>query len=338
MALNTALLGGFLAQAVIILGQESPISSGLASANQTGPDSSQVYGCEDVDCPNVRTSTTDSSCHVGEDDLGAVGIATYHSGLLDTSLTWTLGIGVSNDSDDYTVERSFYLGTDPDFSPDDFTQGWALFLLENDGRGNHTLFAPHHLGDWNGTNCQQDGGLSSGCLSNLNNAITTTILSSETEDISTSALSADLNSNDFSSCRLESADISSNASLVIHVAPLTGSSAFKPLSGDRNSSSDCWPTLPKSNSLTDVFSFDIDARNIDEVDIASAGLTPLITVWTRKSTIEFHAMCFQPPYFTTQGLDNINDGNGGNAAASVGALSKFWTLALGFAIGLVAMS
>ncbi|CAD0096272.1 unnamed protein product [Aureobasidium vineae] len=63
----------------------------------------------------------------------------------------------------------------------------------------------------------------------------------------------------------------------IEAVALTGSTAPKTISSAENTTSNCWPTLPKTNDLTKVFEYDHVAQ-LNET-VPWLGYTPLITVF-----------------------------------------------------------
>lgn len=153
-----------------------------------------------------------------------------------------------------------------------------------------------------------------------------------------SKIASDLQSNLPSSCAtLDSA--------LVHGVALTGPTAAEPLTSSQNSTTNCYPTLPKSNLLTRQFSYNISASMYaNETGPAAEGETPILSLfWSnegdRNASIENPSVqlsCLRPIDMTTAAADNANDGgkkggavptNGGSsllrAAVSAGAAVLF---------------
>ncbi|KLJ11797.1 hypothetical protein EMPG_13049 [Blastomyces silverae] len=132
--------------------------------------------------------------------------------------------------------------------------------------------------------------------------------------------------------------LTSNARpLLVRGVPLTGSQAPSPPSEAQNSSSNCHPTLPKSNDLTRVFAYNISASvYVNETAPAIEGETPVWSVFWSKDrsdrndgvTIEnpsVQMVCLRPVEKTVVGEMNKVRGAASTLAFRNG-LSSGWGL------------
>ncbi|KAI6788621.1 hypothetical protein KC361_g8935 [Hortaea werneckii] len=313
---------------VLLFSAGMPFTSAQQSTIQAG----QVVGCESVGCPNISDSVNSTACQVADKKLGAVAVTSYHSDLLNSSVTWTLGVSVpehgnasSGESDDQlnTVQHTFYMGTEPGVFDDNDIQGWTIFQLSGGYVGpihNGTYFRPSPLYGWEGDNCTQPGGLPDTCVAWVKN-ITTHYVTTAGEPNDADMGKVITNSNDTDevlSCRSVNDDLHE----IVYPHSLTGPNASQPISASQNSSSNCWPTLTKSNQLTEVFSFNISARP-DSLNQALAGIEPVYNIWYSKSQdkIEFHDLCLQPPNLESWGRVEVT--SGGTAIATPFSWSAF---------------
>ena len=122
--------------------------------------------------------------------------------------------------------------------------------------------------------CQSQ--LGSNCILDLGARAVTAAAQHSTTSAKTricSMIASSLQSSFPSSC-------SSLADPQIHGLTLTGSSAAKPISQSENSTSNCNPTLPKSNDLTRVASYKISASvYVNETAPALLGETPILSLF-----------------------------------------------------------
>lgn len=105
---------------------------------------------------------------------------------------------------------------------------------------------------------------------------------------------------------------------------LTGPDAAEPLTKKQNSTSNCYPTLPKTNDLTREFSFNISSSYfVNETAPAILGETPLLTMFWSKdgdddSSIEnadAQLTCLRPIDMTTAANTTLVGGDGGEGGA-----------------------
>lgn len=238
-----------------------------------------LIGCTAVDCP-VSPGTTLSSCHVGNQSLGAVGLASYDVPIISSrpNITWTLGITNYPDPSDsrrLNIERVFYLGTPSglDLTEDNLPYAGCAFYLTNAANKN-IFYDPETTSASTSSQCQSH--LGTGCESDLSNlvlSLSSNALTSISVPSTCEWIAEALNSAIPSSCSLLSA-------ASVTGIPLTGPSASHPLTAKQNESSNCYPTLPKGNQLTREFSYNISvSAYANETAPAALGETPLLTVF-----------------------------------------------------------
>jgi hypothetical protein len=207
--------------------------------------------------------------------MSLIGLLSTPSTLLNTNLTWTIGdsgLQSTITGNQRTVTRSFYLGTPEsvDLRSAVEVKGCAIFVIDRE-RGAYQVYdqgAPQYV---NTASCAASMGQT--CVDDLTSKLKQLALST-----------SDRNTEDF--CKniantLQQSPPSSCYTLtqqpLIQSIPLTGPSAPKPIAENQNSTSNCWPTLPKTNALAKVFEYDHIAKLTEWV--SWLGYTPLITVF-----------------------------------------------------------
>ncbi|CAD0114530.1 unnamed protein product [Aureobasidium uvarum] len=232
-----------------------------------------LLGCAAVHCPNLSPDYEETSCQVQEQDHTWVGIETVPNPV-DASagdFTWTLGVQPGPDL--YGggnvkipgVTRSFYLGTPPgtDLANASYT-GCALIFDRPDSHG---FVLPYGSGDptqVTSDSCSWGFGMDTGdqCLEDLQAAALEIAAAATHEENSTTIcinIADSISRTAPASCsRLQQNDI---YPYTVHPVVLTGSNAPEPISPSTNASSNCWPTLPKTNELTPLYSFNYSTND-----------------------------------------------------------------------------
>lgn len=136
-----------------------------------------------------------------------------------------------------------------------------------------------------------------------------------------------------SSCSALTSSSRSSTGILVRGVPLTGSQAPSPLSGAQNSSSNCHPTLPKSNDLTRAFAYNITASvHADETMSAIQGETPVWSLFWSKSgddddtmieDLAVQMVCLKTIDKTTASEETKNDSAAASFLYGSGAMS-FW--------------
>ncbi|KAI6865253.1 hypothetical protein KC338_g5182 [Hortaea werneckii] len=306
-----------------------PVLSVVTTSVRAQTPLNHTASCADVGCPLDDNNESLSNCQVNEDVLIGVGIDAYSSDLLNTSPTWTVGVSRFNTSADDnisgTVQRTYYLGAPTDFALNTSERsGCAMVIVANDGDGNQTLFSGLHANQnrgWIGSSCGQPGengtiGLPDECTSALRersiNAISNSDSCSNIADALNSEVIDACNPNGTANVQDERTSFLGRPSTVYAVS-LTGDDAPQPISDAQNSTSNCWPTLPKSNQLYKTFAYNIATNgDYDTFMGALQGISPLLNVWRSGNSAEFEALCSKPRFLSARDAETIQ-GNSGNA-------------------------
>ncbi|KAK3303633.1 uncharacterized protein B0T15DRAFT_439329 [Chaetomium strumarium] len=124
------------------------------------------------------------------------------------------------------------------------------------------------------------------------------------------------------------------ANLIVSATALSGNGSPEPISGQQNSTSDCWPVLPKSDDLRLIDSVtaigDYNASSVMENVLFS--LTPILTVFfpgngssNLVSQSEAYLTCVRPIDLTTASNATHNDGRENVATRHLGgSVLAFW--------------
>ena len=249
----------------------------LALASQSKGQALQ--GCAAVDCPNRYQDVLSPTCQVESTDMRLIGLLSTDSSVLQSNLTWTIGdsgLQSTIDGNERTVTRTFYLGVPEDVdltSSDASVAGCAIFIISPD-TGAYQVYgqsAPQYV---NAASCVASMGET--CIDDL--TIRLEQLARSTSDANADsfckAIADGLREESPSSCFI------TRRQPRIEAVALTGSTAPKPITAGQNSTSNCWPTLPKTNDLTKVFEYEHVAW-LNET-VPWLGYTPLITVFASE--------------------------------------------------------
>lgn len=233
-----------------------------------------LQGCAAVHCPNRYADMLSPTCQVVDTDMRLIGLMNTQSDLVN-DLTWTVGdSGLQNTiaGDERTVTRSLYLGTpnSVDLTSSNLSfKGCAIFVVspetgayQVDGQG-----APQFTST---ASCV--GSMGENCVEDLYAKVVELARSSADSDVSAfcKTIAVSLQDNPPSSCYIFSQQPR------LEAVALTGPDAKQVITSSDNSTSNCWPTLPKTNDLTKVFEYDHVAQLNQTVPWL--GYTPLINV------------------------------------------------------------
>jgi hypothetical protein len=236
-----------------------------------------LQGCAAVDFLNRYEDMLSTTCQVEETDMRLIDLLSTTSRLLHNDLTWTIGdsgLQTTIEEDERTVTRSFYIGTPASLnlsSPELSVRGCAIFVISPD-TGAYQVYdqgAPQYI---NTASCAGSVG-----------ATYVSDLTVKVEGLARSSFAT--NTNDFCNSMAEGVREPPPPSYYIlsqhpriQAISLTGPDAPRSLTTKDNSTSNCWPTLPKTNNLTKIFEYDHVAQLTEWVPWL--GYTPLITVFT----------------------------------------------------------
>ncbi|KAI1657773.1 hypothetical protein F4813DRAFT_359511 [Daldinia decipiens] len=237
-----------------------------------------IVGCADVECPASSTSSVNDKCTVADTDsfiyVGLTRVPTDNDAL--SGLSWSKGFKVGSYNNNRDYESTFYLGTPPDLQLNNSTGACAVFLH---GASKNLAFPGDNDETAQGT-CTDAMG--SSCVDALVSRATTLVngYNSGSERLSVSEacsrLQKDLEDSKDEAC----ARISQGSWSNFTSAALTGTNASQPIGQQQNSSSNCWPVIPKQNDLTLVSQYNYTGDDtIKELERAVWAITPIITVF-----------------------------------------------------------
>ncbi|KAK5636102.1 hypothetical protein RRF57_011814 [Xylaria bambusicola] len=242
------------------------------SLNQT------IVGCVDLECPASNVTPTDDNCTVADKSFTYVGLTRIptENKDLEGKVSWTKGFNVINTADyGQTFDSVFYFGTTPDLDLAD-TGACAVFLhgietqLSFDKVSVNTETAQGTCSDAMGSDCVNV--LVERAKKLLNNFEGEAPSSEEV----CSRLKDDLQKNMDDAC----ASISNGPWSNLTFSALSGKAAWQPLSGDKNSSSTCWPVLPKENQLSLAGEYRTEGSDkIEDIKKALYSITPILTIF-----------------------------------------------------------
>lgn len=328
---------------------------------------STIVGCVDLDCPASTADTANDNCTVADKSFTYVGltrIPTTQESL--QGLSWTKGFNIIDlPNNNRTFQNSFYLGTPPDLKLSS-TGACSVFF--------HGVSTSLSFGGDNGKNETSQGtcadAMGSDCVNALLNRAKTFIKESENNNTSDtdlcSALQDHLHNNMDTPCLRISGGSWTNLSStgkprvvkLIRASPetydanltrlfeeITGNGSPQPISKEDNSTSTCWPVLPKQNQLTHVADYMvpvslltlshvmiIQTHNISiyqgthlekDAQTALAAITPIITVFYPEEKgsivgdIDASLTCVKVLGPPRASLDTMSDGSAEGLAASL---------------------
>ncbi|KAJ8109147.1 hypothetical protein ONZ43_g6216 [Nemania bipapillata] len=210
---------------------------------------STIVGCIEVGCPPSSADTANDNCTVADDSFTYIGLTrlpTTQDSL--KSVSWTKGFDIiDSPNNNRSFQSSFYLGTPPDLNLSN-TGACSVFFH---GVSTSLVFGGTGLNNETSQGTCADA-MGSACVNALVDHAKNFFKGSETSNTSAadlcSALQDDLHKNMDSACQMVSQGVWTNLSSTA----LTGNNSPQPISGKENTTSTCWPVLPKQNQLTHV--------------------------------------------------------------------------------------
>ncbi|KAI0873664.1 hypothetical protein GGS24DRAFT_517374 [Hypoxylon argillaceum] len=274
---------------------------------------STIVGCVEVGCPASTVSKTDDNCTVAGGSYSYVGLArvpTTQENL--KGLSWTKGSGAALNQ---SFQTSFFLGTPPNLNLSN-TGACSVFLH---GVSKTLLFG----GDSETSQGTCADAMGSACVDALLDRARSVFKGSNTNSTSSadlcSALQDDLEKNMDNACQSKSQGSWTN----LTSTALTGNGSPQPISAKDNSTSTCWPVLPKQYELTHVTDHTV-ATSIYLQDIKAAlfAITPVLTVFYPNgegsvvSDIDASLTCLKVVGPERASLATMDDGSNGSAVSS----------------------
>ncbi|CAN9256325.1 unnamed protein product [Alternaria alternata] len=268
-----------------------------------------VGSCGDVHCPPDNTPVG-AECNVTDKIYEAIGLRSFSTAITDdnNNLTWTLAThhNQTHSSKTMLTEKSFYLGTPPSLELDSENlpyRGCAIFLYENPvGRNN----------SWD---CEKVVGAT--CISSLLTQVNTLLglSANETETTEESCLRVQRGLNE--TFPDECSEVTNSTSWPgISAIPLTGKDAPTPPDSTSNASSNCHPTLPKSNDLSYAFGYNASGLGAGTDIVITTFWSPDGNVEGAVSGTDSQLMCLWINPLTDRSVaTNVGNGEDDEGAA-----------------------
>ncbi|KAH6720774.1 hypothetical protein BKA61DRAFT_652152 [Leptodontidium sp. MPI-SDFR-AT-0119] len=223
----------------------------LTSTVLSQPLNSNIIGCAAIPCP--EDSTDNSKCTV-----------------IDKTFPSTEGVSINSANGKRTFEKTFYFGTPPKTNLTG-TGACAVFFSQV---SKNIAFPNSNIEEAQGT-CQET--MNAQCVS---------ALVARAEKVDVAGLGSVEACAKLESTFKETVDSAcvgfadGNTWTGVSVKPLTGSDAADPITASQNSTSNCWPIVPKEYDLALVTS--LQTAGDFPIDTASAnffGIVPILTLF-----------------------------------------------------------
>ncbi|KAH7312610.1 hypothetical protein B0I35DRAFT_481053 [Stachybotrys elegans] len=267
------------------------ILNGKSSAQSFG--NNTIVGCDVVDCPLSDDSVL-ANCQVVNETFVNVGIARipFRSESPLDGLSWTEGVEFEDGDEGPIYDTRFYLGAPPTLSLGGLG-ACALFFRRTSDNVFFRTGNPNITEETQGV-CED--ALSQSCISALNRRALDFEYDFTSVDDACSSLGRHFLQNFDDEC--EEFAVNGNWS-EISVTAIAGQRDLEPISAEQNSTSNCWPVVPKSHELIFVESFREEGDSfVDTIHDKLFGIHPILTVFfPRNSTIitspESHMTCLK---------------------------------------------
>ncbi|KAI2630302.1 hypothetical protein GGS26DRAFT_104978 [Hypomontagnella submonticulosa] len=291
-----------------------------------------IVGCVEVECPAAADNVNDN-CTVADTGsfptIGLTRMPTDDNAKALSGLSWVKGFNFT-DSDGQIrhFHNSFYLGAPADLRLDSATGSCAVFLH---GASAGISFGSNVLDELAQGTCADAMG--SSCVDALVSRARS-LVEGYTKDGSNkpsisdvcSRLQKDLqDSNDDACARISKGSWSNFTS-----AALTGDGAPKAIAQQQNSSGNCWPIIPKQDSLTLVSEYTTNGSQLaDDQAKAQLAITPIITVFYPESNgslvanVDASMTCVKVMGPPRASLDTISNGTNDPDSGAVKLSSSY---------------
>ncbi|KAK4183178.1 hypothetical protein QBC35DRAFT_394398 [Podospora australis] len=293
----------------------------------------KILSCADVECPIIPAGGRVAKCTVADKTFEMVGISQIDVGDNDNlaGLSWTKAVTAKDKEDNgkktREFEQLFYLGTPLGFRTDGM-RACALFFNKVSDRvkfGNDTT--PVEIGQ--GT-CGD--AMTSNCVNAILERAKSVDLSGfrDTDD-ACERLEKEFEDNLDAACQ----SFATGSKWVDVEAEGSDDDdddddAPQPIVGDRNSTSNCWPTSTKSNDLRLVYDRDEDGDFLaGTANKNFFGITPVLTVFFPRNgtnstssaitSVEAQLTCVKAIDLNTALRDSLSSGNDESAASGPNA-------------------
>ncbi|KAI1760527.1 hypothetical protein GGR53DRAFT_76888 [Hypoxylon sp. FL1150] len=289
-----------------------------------------IVGCVEVECPAAADNVNDN-CSIADTgsfpSIGLTRVPTSNSAL--SGLSWVKGFNITDANAQRTFHSSFYLGTPADLNLSNWTGACAVFL--------HGVSGSLSFGQ-NKTAATAEGtcadAMGSSCVDALVLRVRTLVDGYVKEDDRPSIsdtcarLQKDLEDGKDDACApIDGGDWTD----FVGVA-LTGEGAPQSLSQQQNSSSTCWPVIPKQDELTLVSEYQTTGTDlVEDAEKAQWAITPVLTVFysagngSLVTDVDASLSCVKTMGPARASLDTMNDGlDDPDSGAAVLVLSRSW--------------
>ncbi|KAI0967139.1 hypothetical protein F4678DRAFT_483263 [Xylaria arbuscula] len=240
-----------------------------------------IVSCYEAGCPASLTVEQSYNCTVADrtfDYIGLRNISTAQNSL--SGLSWTRGIEHTDtnhptfDPDHYAIRSSFYLGTPPNFNLTG-TGACSVFLNGISSRLSFTS----KTGYWTCSDAMNPTCVNS--LIKMAKIIVSGFGSSTPSADACSKLQESLLKDLDQSCLALTNGLINPWFNNLDAIPLSGTKNVpQPITSEQNSTSTCWPVLPKQNglSLVNDYSVNLKIDAPEEIGAAFFAVTPILTV------------------------------------------------------------
>ncbi|KAI8949784.1 hypothetical protein F4801DRAFT_385360 [Xylaria longipes] len=271
-----------------------------------------IVGCVELECP---ADGANDNCTVADSSFPYVGLTRIPTDNKDLKgkVSWTKGFNITDTPDNgRTFHSAFYLGTSSDLDLGN-TGACAVLLhgveaaLSFDKVDANKDTAQGTCSDAMGSDCV------SALLDRAKKLLDSFGNDTPSSEEACAKLQDDLDKNMDDACLSISKGSWTNLTSTV----LSGNGAPQPLSGDKNSSSTCWPVLPKEYQLTLESEYQTNGSlSVDEGEAALYAITPILTLFfpTGNQSIVTEAdaslSCLKVVGPSRASLDTMIDGSG----------------------------
>ncbi|KAJ9131159.1 hypothetical protein NKR23_g11842 [Pleurostoma richardsiae] len=203
-----------------------------------------IVGCADLQCP-PNAAATSAECLLVNKTFAAIGLARIPtaSSSLD-GLSWVEGVAVEDDGNTRHFDKTFYLGA-PASADLSGTGSCAVFFTQV---SEDVTFGDGDSSITQGT-CAQ--AMSAECVSALTTRALNANVSGLASEDACAALQVEFENNLDASCARYATGTQWTG---VVTRPLSGGQAAGPITPLENETSNCWPIVPKQDSLSLVLS------------------------------------------------------------------------------------
>lgn len=233
-----------------------------------------IVGCEAVGCPLDNFTPHCTVSNITFENIGLTRIPDVPDSLLDFSIV--KGVNISGvGANDFT--SVYYLGTPDDVSLDE-VQGCAVLFHD----------PPQDTFERNGTHTCSEV-INQKCIDAIQDRAAK-IGSGNSKNLCAD-LKEDLEESDLKECE----NLTGGGKGIGNIST-TALSSLKNIEGDSNSTSDCWPILPKSANLAPMFT------ELNRLEVSRCALAVVTRSWVTKTRFNREASMLRLPTRSSAGL------------------------------------